>query len=91
MDFHFESAKEQLSQLDIEQLSHQSMLYTTVEDYDDGLPQGNEQDSYQGQMLRLGASINTESRLTVCVPLESTTRKKPLMSPPDRMCRRHPE
>ncbi|KAH7031595.1 muts domain V-domain-containing protein [Microdochium trichocladiopsis] len=62
-DFHYESAREKLSKLDIDQLNQQSMHYATVVDDDNhaiGEPGG---ESHQGHMLRLGATINAESKL----------------------------
>lgn len=79
-DFDRECARQKLSKLDIEQLNRQSMHYATVADEEGDVLDELGGGSLQGQMLRLGASINTDSYLTVRNPAEATHASNRLLT-----------
>ncbi|KAI1459397.1 muts domain V-domain-containing protein [Annulohypoxylon moriforme] len=65
-DFRYDTGKIKLLALNLEMLGHQSVLYTsvideTVEEVDDF----GEENSKQARLMRLGALINLDSRLTI--------------------------
>lgn len=66
-DFRYDPGKEKLLGLSLETPGHQSILYTSVVDdvVDDTDGLGGQENSRQGRLMRLGTSINLDSRLTV--------------------------
>jgi DNA mismatch repair protein MSH5 len=67
-DFRYDSARDKLLSLQVQSRGNQSMLYTTVTDepadaYGDD--HEGQHGSVQGSLMRLGASLNLESYLTV--------------------------
>jgi DNA mismatch repair protein MSH5 len=75
-DFHYESGKNKLVDLQLGMGGPLSMQYTTVVD-DTVLEMENDEGrgSRQGQLMRLAASVNLDSQLTVRnlkLPLRST-------------------
>ncbi|KAI0012933.1 muts domain V-domain-containing protein [Xylariaceae sp. FL0662B] len=66
-DFRYDAGRDKLLGLDLEMSGRQSMLYTsvvddTIDETDDHSGQGG---SRQGRLIRLGTSINLDSRLTI--------------------------
>ncbi|KAI0478736.1 muts domain V-domain-containing protein [Xylariaceae sp. FL0804] len=66
-DFRYEPAKDKLLSLDLAMPGPQTMLYTSVVDDAkiEGDDYGGPEGSRQGRLIRLGTSINLDSRLTV--------------------------
>lgn len=66
-DFRYETGKEKLLGLNLEMPGRQSILYTSVvDDAVDEMHEFEGQDnSRQARLMRLGTSINLDSRLTV--------------------------
>ncbi|KAI0882714.1 muts domain V-domain-containing protein [Annulohypoxylon maeteangense] len=65
-DFRYDVGKTKLLALNLEALGHQSVLYTSIVDevVDDADGFG-EENSKQARLMRLGTSINLDSRLTI--------------------------
>ncbi|KAI1214055.1 muts domain V-domain-containing protein [Annulohypoxylon truncatum] len=66
-DFRYDAGKARLLALNLETLGHQSVLYTSIVDeaMDEGDGFGGEENSKQARLMRLGTSINLDSRLTI--------------------------
>ncbi|KXJ88238.1 muts domain V-domain-containing protein [Microdochium bolleyi] len=94
-DFQHDSARDRLSKLEIEQLNRQSMHYSIVVDDDENMLGDAGSGSRQGQMLRLGASINMECQLTigcagaVLTDLQRRRSTQYLPDDPDALCAFH--
>ncbi|KAI1373621.1 muts domain V-domain-containing protein [Hypoxylon crocopeplum] len=66
-DFRYDAGKEKLLGLKLETPGRQSLLYTSVADdvVDENADWGGHENSRQGRLMRLGTSINLDSRLTI--------------------------
>ncbi|KAI1079458.1 muts domain V-domain-containing protein [Whalleya microplaca] len=66
-DFRYDSGKDKLLGLDLEMSGRQSMVYTSVVDdtIDETDDYSGQRGSRQGRLIRLGTSINLDSRLTI--------------------------
>ncbi|KAI2466390.1 muts domain V-domain-containing protein [Annulohypoxylon bovei var. microspora] len=66
-DFRYDTGKAKLLGLNLETLGHQSVLYTSVVDevVDEADDFGGQENSKQARLMRLGTSINLDSRLTI--------------------------